>query len=266
MKYLLNNLDRIKQLLKDLRLFIFLDYDGTLAPIAQKPAYAVLPKQTKDLLRNLSKNPRYRIAVISGRDIKDVIRLVGLSGIIYGGNHGLELAGPRVRFKSPVSKKHRTIIAKISRVLHNKLRHIKGILIQNKGLSLSVHYRLVSNKNIRMVKSIFYEATALNLRQNEIRVRLGKMLFEAYPPVKWDKGKAVLWLLHNISFSDNAQAFPIYIGDDVTDEDAFRVLENSGLTVFVGKPKKTDAQYYVKNTDEVFGFLKMLSNPLISTV
>jgi trehalose-phosphatase len=258
MKYLLNDLDKIKQLLKDRRLFIFLDYDGTLAPIAEKPAYALIPKQTRELLRELLKSPRCRIAVISGRDIKDVIGLVGLSGIIYGGNHGLELAGPGVRFESPVSQKHRDILKKILRVLRSKLRHIKGVLIENKGLSLSIHYRHVSNKNIPLVKNIFCEATAFNLWRNEIRVRLGKKVFEVCPPVNWDKGKAVLWLLHNMSSSKTTPAFPIYIGDDMTDEDAFKMLKDSGLTVFVGRPQKTNAKYYVKDTDDVLNFLSWL--------
>jgi trehalose-phosphatase len=258
MKYLLNDLDRIKQLLKDRRLFIFLDYDGTLAPIAEKPAYALIPKQTKELLREMLKSPRCRIAVISGRSIKDISRMVGLSDVIYGGNHGLELAGPGVHFDSPVSQKHRDILKKILWVLRNKLRPIKGVLIENKGLSLSIHYRRVSDKNIPLVKSVFCEVTAFNLWRNEIRVRLGKKVFEVYPSVNWDKGKAVLWLLQNMSFSENASVMPIYIGDDMTDEDAFKMLKDSGLTILVGRPQKTYAQYYVNDTDEVLDFLKIL--------
>jgi trehalose-phosphatase len=258
MKYLLNDLDRVKQLLKDRRLFIFLDYDGTLAPIAERPASAVIPKQTKDLLRELSKNPQFRIAVISGRSLKDISRMVGLNDIIYGGNHGLELAGPRVRFESPVSQKHKDTLKKILRVLRNKLRPIKGVLIENKDLSLSIHYRRVNEKNIPLVKSIFCETTAFNLWRNEIHVRLGKKVFEVCPPVNWDKGKAVLWLLHNMSFSEKASVMPIYIGDDMTDEDAFKILKDSGITVFVGRPQKTYARYYVNDTDEVLDFLKIL--------
>ncbi len=258
MKYLLNDLGRIKQLLKDRRLFIFLDYDGTLAPIAEKPEYALITKQARGLLREFSKAPRCRIAVISGRSLKNISRMVGLNDIIYGGNHGLELAGPQVRFDSPVSQKHMDILKKILRVLRNKLRPIKGVLIENKDLSLSVHYRRVSNKNIPLVKTVFCEVTAFNLWRNEIRVRLGKKVFEVCPPVSWDKGKAVLWLLHNMSFSENTAVMPIYIGDDVTDEDAFKMLKNSGLTVFVGRQQKTDAQYYVNDPDEVLDFLKTL--------
>lgn len=258
MKYLFKSLNNIKPLLKDRRLFVFLDYDGTIAPIRPKPRLAVISKRAKNILRKLSQTPQCKLAVISGRSLKDVSRMVGLNNIIYGGNHGLELKGPQVRFKSPVSKKHGDIIKKISRDLHNKLRSIKGVLIENKGLSLSVHYRRVSDKNIPLVKTIFCEATAFNLWRNEIRVRMGKMVLEVCPPVNWDKGKAVLWLLRNMSSSKNTPAFPIYIGDDMTDEDAFGILKNAGLTIFVGRPQKTNAQYYVNDIDEVIDFLKIL--------
>jgi trehalose 6-phosphate phosphatase len=87
---------------------------------------------------------------------------------------------------------------------------------------------------------------------------MGKKVLEVCPPVNWDKGKAVLWLLHNMSFSENTPVLPIYIGDDITDEDAFKLLKGSGLTVFVGKPKKSNAEYYIKDTNEVLSFLSWL--------
>jgi trehalose-phosphatase len=258
MKYLFQNLDKIKKQLIDKMIFLFLDYDGTLTPIVEKPEHAIIPKETKDLLRELSKIPHCKIAVISGRSIKNIRRLVGLSNIIYGGNHGLELAGPQVRFKSSISKKHSSILKKIGRILHNKLRFVKGVLIENKGLSLSVHYRLVSNRNVKLVRRIFCEVTAINFWRNEIRVRMGKKVLEVCPPVKWNKGKAVLWLLRHTSFAENIPVLPIYIGDDTTDEDAFKILKDSGLTVFVGKPTKSHAQYYVKDTSDVLNFLRMI--------
>jgi trehalose-phosphatase len=258
MKYLFRDLAKIKQLLSNRLIFLFLDYDGTLAPIREKPKYALIPKHTKNLLSELSKIPQCKIAVISGRSLKDVSRIVGLDNIIYGGNHGLELKGPQIQFRSPVSKKHKAILEQINRNLRNKLRSIKGVLIEDKGLSLSVHYRLVAPKNIPLVKTIFCEATAFHLWRNEIRVRTGKMVIEVCPPVNWDKGKAVLWLLQNISSRNAIPAMPVYIGDDLTDEDAFKLLENSGLTIFVGKPKKSNAKYYVKDTTEVLDFLSWL--------
>jgi trehalose-phosphatase len=258
MKYLFRDLAKIKQLLSNRLIFLFIDYDGTVTPIREKPAHALISKRAKELLYALSKNPRCKLAVISGRSLKDLSRIVGLDNVIYSGNHGLEIKGPQVRFRSPVSKKHKAILEQINRNLRNKLRSIKGVLIENKGLSLSIHYRLVAPKNIQLVKTIFCEATVFHLWRNEIRVRAGKMVIEVCPPVDWDKGKAVLWLLQNMSFCNNVPVMPVYIGDDLTDEDAFKLLKNSGLTIFVGRPKKSNAQYYVKNTRDVLNFLRLI--------
>jgi len=206
------------------------------------------------LLLALSKTPRCKLAIISGRSLKNISGVVGFNNIIYGGNHGLELKGPGIRFKSPVSKKHKAILQKINRDFHRKLTPIKGALIENKGLSLTVHYRLVTPKQIPLVKTIFRQITAPHLRRNEIRVRPGKMVIEAIPPVDWNKGKAVQWLLRK----GEHFAFPVYIGDDRTDEDAFKLLKKSGLTVFVGKSQKSNAEYFVKDTAEVLKFLRLI--------
>jgi trehalose 6-phosphate phosphatase len=255
MRYLFRYLNGIKSILADKPLFLFLDYDGTVTPIRQKPSLGLISKRAKNLLCKLSENSSCRVVVISGRSLKDVRRLVGLDNVIYGGNHGLELAGPQVRFRPPVSEKNKEILKKINCDLHNKLRRLKGALIENKGLSLSVHYRLVKPKNIGLVKTIFSQATERYLSRNEIQIRPGKKVLEVFPPVDWGKGRAVKWLLQN---QNNARATPIYIGDDVSDEEAFKLLKDSGLTIFVGKPKKSNARYYVTGPREVLKFLAFL--------
>jgi trehalose-phosphatase len=256
MKYLFNHYTMIKRLLSNRQIFLFLDYDGTLIPIRDKPGHAIISKRVEKLLLALSKTPGCKLAIISDRSLKNISSVIGLDNIIYSGNHGLELKGPGIRFNSPVSKKHKAIISGINRGLHKKLTPIKGALIENKGLSLAVHYRLVTPKQVPLVKTIFHQITSPHRRRNEIRIRMGKMLIEVCPAVNWDKGKAVSWLMRNASFKPSVM--PVYIGDDITDEDAFKILKDSGLTVFVGRPTKSHAKYYVKNTGEVLDFLKTL--------
>ena len=139
-----------------------------------------------------------------------------------------------------------------------KLSAIKGIFIEDKGLSLSVHYRLADRIQIPRIKTILQEATILYALRDKIRIKSGKEVFEIRPWADWDKGKVVLWLLARWKFSlKGRDIVPIYIGDDKTDEDAFKVLKNKGLTIFVGSPNKDSfAQYYLKNTQEVKEFLK----------
>lgn len=259
MKYLFNVFDKIKPKLTSRPIFLFLDYDGTVTPIRKKPALCRISKRSKKLLADLSKLPGCKLAIVSGRSLADVRKMAGLRGIIYSGNHGMEIQGPAVRFQPPVSKQHKAIIRQLHRLLAGKLFSVKGVLMQDKKLSLSVHYRMVAAKDRPMVKKVFREIVSSYLKQNLIRVKPGKMVLEIFPPVEWNKGKAVQWLLQNIVVG-KTPAVPVYIGDDVSDEDAFKILKKSGLSIYVGKPGKSCASYYVKNTDEVHDFLLLVLN------
>ncbi|MGA2092379.1 MAG: trehalose-phosphatase [Sedimentisphaerales bacterium] len=258
MRYLFRFLDKIEPALANRPIFLFLDYDGTVTPIRKKPALGHISKRSKKLIVELSKSPHCRLAIISGRSLKDVRKMAGVSGIIYGGNHGLEMQCPRIRFQSPVSKKHKAILRQLHRRLVEKLSPIKGVLIEDKGLSLSVHYRLVAAKDRPLVKTVFSQITSAYVERNQILVKPGKMVLEVFPPVEWNKGKAVQWLLKNAAVK-NTKIVPIYIGDDVTDEDAFKFLKNRGLSIYVGKPGKSRARYYVKDINEVHDFLSLIA-------
>lgn len=261
MKYLFKYWDNLKQNLDNKFILLFLDYDGTLTPIVESPERAVISCQTKELLKRLSRNTKCKLAIISGRALKDIKKLVGLKNIIYSGNHGLEIEGPKIKFKSSVSFEYQKILKQIKNSLILKFFGIKGILIEDKGLTLSIHYRSVDKKQIPRVKTIFHEIVIFYMARNKIKIRPGKKIWEIKPPVEWDKGKVVLWLLARQKFALQDKSFiPIYIGDDKTDEDAFKVLKNKGLTIFVGQPKISAAQYYLKNTGEAREFLKRILN------
>lgn len=259
MKHLFLYWDILKDELRNKFLSLFFDYDGTLTPIVETPAKAVIPKETKELLKKLSENHNCKLAIISARSLNDVKNIAGIKDIIYVGNHGLEIEGPKIRFKSPVSSGLKRILIHINNELSGKLSKIRGVFIEDKGLALSIHYRLVDRRDISLVKNIFTETTQPYILQNKIRISYGKKVYEIRPPVEWDKGKVVLWLLARQQFAKGIdKVFPVYIGDDVTDEDAFKAVQNKGLTVFVGKPKKSYAQYYLKNTSEVMQLLRQL--------
>lgn len=242
-------------------IYLFLDYDGTLSPIAQVPDKAVISDRTKGLLYKLSKRPNCKIAIVSGRALNDISRRVGLKNIVYAGNHGFEIKGPKIKFKVPVSSRYRRVVEEIKSRLEKSLSSFKGVLIEDKGFCLVVHYRLADENDVPAIESEFYVSTFLDEFRNNIRVRSGKMSREIRPPMLWDKGVAVLWLLDRQSSlmrDKKMEVLPVYIGDDVTDEDAFQALRNRGLTIFVGKPKNTTARFYVKNTTEVIRFLEMI--------
>lgn len=251
---------------------LFLDYDGTLTPIVETPNQAIIPSETKDLLEQLSRKPKCKLAIISGRALKDIKNIVGIKNIIYAGNHGLEIEGPKIKFAIPVSPDYRAILKKIKKSLNIKISSISGAFIEDKGLSLSLHYRLTDKKDIPLLKGIFSKVVSPYLGRNKsqepqpnlvswdnIRIKSGKMVLEIGPAVKWDKGKVVLWLSAKQKAVLNRKSIiPIYIGDDRTDEDAFKAIKNKGLSIFVGKPKHSQSNYYLKNTREVVEFLKQI--------
>ncbi len=259
MEYLFSKWGALKDALQDNNLFIFLDFDGTLAPIAGTPKQAALPQAVKRILKKLSANPRFKLAFISGRALADIKNKVGLKNAIYSGNHGLEIEGPKIKFRSLVSRRYKLAISRIKDDLKKRTAGIKGALVEDKGITLSLHYRLVPEKLIPLVKTIFHEIVTPDLIRNNIKIKRGKKVFEVRPALEWDKGKIVLWLLARQMFVwKGRRALPLYVGDDLTDEDAFRALKNKGLTVFVGRRRPSLAHYYVRGPQEVEEFLKKI--------
>lgn len=260
MQYLFAQWSKLSHKLHSKKVCIFLDYDGTLTPITKTPQQALLSKETKRILKNLAQNPRCILVIISGRSLSNIKKMVGIKNIIYVGNHGLEFGDLHTAFRFPISSRYKIILKQIKNNLINELATIKGVLIEDKKLSLCLHYRSVNKKNISIIKAVFNRVVAIYKVQQELRVLVGKEVLEISPTIVWDKGKIVsliLVLLRVIFRYD--RIIPLYIGDDVTDENAFSILKNRGITIFVGKPKQTRAKYYLKNTQEVKELLKKIS-------
>lgn len=261
MRYVFNDLENIKINLADKYLYLFLDYDGTLTPIAGTPDKAIIPQRTKRLLDLLSKKKNCRIAVISGRALADIKKRIGLKNVIYSGNHGFQIGGPKIKHGLPVSSEYKKALLRIKTQLKEKLSGTKGTFIEDKGFSLALHFRLVDKGGLSFVKTTFCKSIVPYLVKNKIKIRSGKKVLEVMPPVDWDKGKVVLWLLtKQILAFKKKNIFPVYIGDDVTDEDAFRALKGKGLTIFVGKPGNSKADYYLKNAEEVVKFMRLIGD------
>jgi len=249
----------IKETFKGKDVFLFLDYDGTLAPIAEAPEKAFIPPTMKTLLEKLIKIPKCKLVIISGRALMDVKKMVGIKNIVYVGNHGLEIEGPGISFRSLITPRVKTAFKCIKSEINKELLFFKGSFLEDKDLSFSVHYRLVAEDKVSLLKNTLMQVTNPFSRDHEVRVGYGKEVFEIKPPVDWDKGKAVSWLLTQKKFvSDKEKIFSICIGDDVTDEDAFSVVKDNGLAIAVGNPKLSHAQYYLRDQDEVRKFLEQI--------
>ncbi len=240
---------------------LFLDYDGTLTPIAANPAQAVLSQENRELIAQLVKTPDMQVVIISGRMLENVKTMVGVDGVIYIGNHGWEIEGSNMHFASLIPVTVSSMMTKIKYELITQLSDIPGAFVEDKGITLSVHYRLVGRDKEFLVRRIFEHICMPYRRQNEIKVHEGKKVLELKPPVAWDKGKAVLWLLKKQEIlKGKGQVLPVYIGDDNTDEDAFAALKDQGITALVGPPRRfSAAQYYLAETQEVTEFLKQMA-------
>lgn len=256
----IDSLEEIAGLLTGRRSAVFLDYDGTLTPIVARPEIAVISPEMRRILRELSQESL--VAVISGRDLPDVRALVGIPEIFYAGSHGMDIAGPKdgeqVAFQQ--GSEFLTQLDNAEQEIRARSGEIVGLLVERKRFSISVHYREVeeqwSGRIEEFVKGVLSRHPAL-------RRGSGKKLFEILPGIDWSKGKALLWMLHALKM-DPPDVVPIYIGDDFTDEDAFRVVQPLGLGIVVEdasgeRDGPTAALYRLEDTDQVRDFLKALT-------
>jgi len=231
-------------------LFLFLDYDGTLTPIVSQPELALCPPEVKRHLEKLRRLPGVYLAIISGRSLDDLRKRVGVSDIFYVGNHGLEIENPDGRHKKIVSSARTKELKRITQNVQNSLKEIPGIVIEEKGPILSVHYRNVPQKFFARIPRILKEE--LQQWKDRWKIKSGKMVFEIWPNIDFDKGDAVREILKTIPPQG---LLPIYLGDDLTDEDAFRVLEGQGISVFIGPSgSPSEADFFLQNPDEVQDF------------
>lgn len=234
------------------RLSIFLDFDGTLTPIAGHPGDAYLSASTRDILINLNK--RYPVAIISGRGLADIKEKVSIPGLTYAGNHGMEMSGGDFSFVYDIGAVESEAISLVAGKVATLTSLYEGAVIEEKGLTLSVHYRLVPNSR----KAVFLRRLDRIIRpfltRDIVKITSGKGLVEIRPTADWDKGSAVAWLMQRRAFVDT---LPICVGDDETDEDAFRVVRGSGLSIFVGR-RKNEADLYLTKQSEVEAMLAFL--------
>ncbi|MFO0851282.1 MAG: trehalose-phosphatase [Gemmataceae bacterium] len=230
------------------RVLVYLDFDGTLAPICDRP-FAVEPiPGARELLHALNAHPRSAAAVVSGRELDDLVPRVGVPGLACAGNHGLEITGPGLDFRHPEAVERRPHLAALVAELSAAVAGIPGAWVQDKGLSASVHFRQTDLDRIPDV-----EATVRRLHEphrDRFVLRPGKMVLEVRPAVDWHKGRAIEWLTPRLG-----GGLPVFFGDDQTDEDGFRAATD-GLTVLVGPPRPTAAQYRVDGPEQVTEFLR----------
>lgn len=239
----------------DVSLLLF-DFDGTLSPIVARPDLAVLPAETRDLLLEAQSDDRYVLGIISGRSLVDLRERVGLDGLIYAGNHGLELQGNGLDFLHPEASSLIGEMGRIYQELELELGPYPGVISENKGLSLSVHYRETPLEIAPQVEVGFHKAVAAAADSGLVKVTRGKQVLEVRPNLDWGKGNAI----SQIQKTHGEAQLTAFFGDDLTDEDGFAAAQQSGgVSVLVGPPgQPTRADYRLDSPQEVAETLKLL--------
>jgi len=244
--------------LKHKRVAVFLDYDGTLTPIVERPELAILAEEMRQTIRNLA--GFCTVAIVSGRDRRDVEQLAAIEGIVYAGSHGFDIAGPAGnKIELRQGDDFLPALNRAEQSLHERLDRIDGAQVERKKFVVAVHFRRVAPERRDEVEAAVDQVLA---DIGALRKTGGKMIFELRPDIDWDKGKALSWLLQQLSL-DRRDVLPLYIGDDLTDEDALREIEAHGIGILVrAEERATYARYALEDTYEVRIFLQTLSNYL----
>lgn len=221
---------------------VLLDFDGTLAPIHDDPAAVWLSGNTQRLLRQLAEV--LPVAVVSGRDLRDLRRRVGVDDLWYVGSHGFELSGPG---GEPVTHAAGNAalpeLDEAESTLPIELAGFRGAVTDRKPFGLAVHYRNVASDEVGQVLSTVREVAA---RMPGLKVTHGRLVTELLPDLDWNKGRAVGWLLNLMREAGGIDHVPVYAGDDFTDEDALRVVYEHGVGIVVRNPEHGDRHTWAR--------------------
>ncbi|KAJ8471211.1 hypothetical protein OPV22_025554 [Ensete ventricosum] len=259
----LHNFDELMAASKGKQIVMFLDYDGTLSPIVDDPDRAYMSDEMREAVRDAAS--LFPTAIVSGRCREKVSSFVKLSELYYAGSHGMDIKGPNDGPKHTKAKAKAVLfqpaseflpmVDEVYKSLVESTKSIPGSRVENNKFCISVHFRCVDEKKW----SLLAERVRTVLKDYpKLRLTHGRKVLEIRPTIKWDKGKALEFLLQSLGFDDCNDVLPLYIGDDRTDEDAFKVLRDrgQGYGILVSKiAKETSASFSLREPAEVLEFL-----------
>lgn len=254
---------QLKELVAARRTAVFIDFDGTLSEIVDRPDSATLVHGAADALRALA--ARCPVTVISGRDLSDVRERVNIQNVWYAGGHGCELLGPDgVHHENTPATGVVDTLSRAAACLAEALKGVSGVTVEHRRFGVAVHYRNADDQAVdRVLARVRRYGRSANLRTS-----LGRKVIELLPNITWDKGTALDWVLSHIDGRDDGPpaVLPIYIGDDLTDEDAFDAVQLDGVGIVVRHAEDGDrpsaAVFSLENPSAVCEFIRRLADDL----
>lgn len=266
------DIESIRRTIAGKRPVVFLDYDGTLSPIVDIPDRAFMSEEMRGALDALAS--KYVTAIVTGRSTEKVQNFVQLENLVYAGSHGFDIKGPKsLPISCQVADHYRPMLEQCVVDLSAQIAHIPGAEMEDNRLAVSVHYRHVApalQAEVERIVDSYIELHPTLVKKH------GKKVFELRPRVDWNKGRAVMYILEELGL-DAENVVPFYLGDDVSDEDAFLALNSrpigKGISIIVRDPEATKvdlpgdakqlpattASYSLRDTYEVEQFLKVLA-------
>jgi len=247
MRNLLQHWDGLSAIFRQQRLLLAFDYDGTLTlgPEAN-PDFAA---RVRSVLARLHRPPERHVAIVSGRLLRHLRAEVGVEGLIYSGNHGLEIEAPEFSHRTPLPADFRAVYERLRAALP------AAAVIEDKELTLSVNFGMDW-----ALRDQIMEAAEPWIARDEIRVYRNKYALDVQPAVDWDKGRATRWIQARLASLQPQPVYPRFMGDDQTDETAFRALRHDGLGVLVGQPRDSWASYYLPDARDVLEVMERISS------
>jgi trehalose-phosphatase len=235
-----------------------MDFDGTLADFTVDPAAVTLPESRQLLLQLLGKRSDMSAGIVSGRRVADLRdRVPTASSLFLAGLHGLEIEGPDLHFVHQSIALATPAISILSKELRRATKSLAGVFIEDKTLSVVLHTRGASKADQLHATTRFNALAEPFLSDGTLRVLSGDRMLELLPNIDWAKGDAVRTIIRHVEARTKEPVWPVYIGDDATDEDAFEEIGTTGLTVAVTK-RSAGAAFVVDDPPAVEIFLKSI--------
>ena len=234
---------------------IFFDFDGTLSEIVNDPASATLVAGAEKALTSLA--ALYPVAVLSGRDLADIRDRVGIPGLWYAGSHGFEMVGPDgAHHRNEAAAQAIPVLEAAAAELTGRLAPLAGVAVEHKRYAVAVHYRNAGPEAAATVTAAVHEIG----RRSGLRVTSGRMVVELRPDLDWDKGSTLEWIADRIAGEE--PLLPMFLGDDLTDEDGFDAVLHDGIGIVVRHSEDGDrataARFSLPDPTHVVEFVERL--------
>lgn len=240
---------------------LLFDFDGTLCPFEPDPEHVYLTDTVKAHLGSLARKAGSTVGIISGRRLPDLHKRARVAPEIYlAGFHGLEIEAPGEAFMHPDAAAATPLIRAIAEAMHAHLPSLPGVFVEDKVFSIALHYREAEARVGIVAQERFLAAARDNLAAGRLRLQPGACVLELLPGVAWNKGRALEWIRERVEHS-RGPTFSVYVGDDVTDEDAFRAVGRHGMTI-AASDRASGAEFSVDGPGEVERLLRLLDRGL----